>query len=191
MRGVRVAARLLLAVVVLTLAGGVAVAALAYHHGYRAYAVRTASMTPGLPPGDLLIDAPPTGPFVRGDIITFKVRAAPGMEPVVTHRVYGVKGDKIKTKGDANITPDPGTRTDADVVGEVVRQVPHAGYLVVFLRQPGGLLGVLTALVALMLSWSLFFGAPSPVRGAPPRPTGSGTPPDPSDLSTGRALQLG
>ncbi len=42
----------------------------------------------------------------------------------------------------------------------------HAGYLLVFLRQPGGLLGVLTSLVALMISWSLFFGSPSPVRGA-------------------------
>ena len=166
MRRVRVAVRLLLAMVVLTLAAGGVVAALAHHQGYRAFVVRTGSMTPDLPPGDLLIDAPPAGPFVRGDIITFKVRAAPGMEPVVTHRVYGVNGDKIKTKGDANITPDPGTRTDADVVGEVIGQVPHAGYLLVFLRQPGGLLGVLTSLVALMISWSLFFGSPSPVRGA-------------------------
>ena len=141
MRGAKVAARLLLAVVVLTLAAGGVVAAVAHHQGYRAFVVRTGSMTPDLPPGDLLIDAPPTGPYRQGDVITFKVQAAPGLEPVVTHRVYGVHGDKIKTKGDANLTPDPGTRTDADVVGEVVRQIPHAGYLLVFLRQPGGLHG--------------------------------------------------
>jgi len=166
MHGAKAAARLLLAVVVLTLAAGGAVAAVAHHQGYRAFVVRTGSMTPDLPPGDLVIDAPPTGPYLKGDVITFKVRAAPGMEPVVTHRVYGAKGDEIKTKGDANLTPDPGTTTDADVVGEVVRQIPHAGYLLVFLRQPGGLLGVLTALVALMLSWSLFFGSASQGRGA-------------------------
>ena len=174
MRGVKVATRLLLAVVVLTLAAGGVVAALAHHQGYRAFVVRTGSMTPDLPPGDLLIDAPPTGPYRQGDVITFKVRAAPGLEPVVTHRVYGVHGDKIKTKGDANITPDPGTRTDADVVGEVVQQIPHAGYLLVFLRQPGGLMGMLTALVALMLAWSLFFGSPTPRRDAPDPADGFG-----------------
>ncbi len=140
--------------------------ALAHHQGYRAFVVRTGSMTPDLPPGDLLIDAPPTGSYRQGDVITFKVQAAPGMEPVVTHRVYGVNGDRIRTKGDANLTPDPGTTTGADVVGEVVRQIPHAGYVLVFLRQPGGLLGVLTALVALMLSWSMFFGSPSTRREA-------------------------
>jgi signal peptidase len=161
MRAAKVATRFLVAVVALTFAGGLAVAALAYHHGYRAYAVRTASMTPGLPPGDLLIDAPPTGPYAKGDVITFAVKAAPGMDPVVTHRVYGVTGDKITTKGDANLTPDSGTKSESDVVGEVVRQVPKAGYFLVFLQQPGGLLGVLTALVALMLSWSLFFGKPT------------------------------
>ena len=116
---------------------------------------------PDFPPGDLLIDAPPTGPYVKGDVITFKVQAAPGMDPVVTHRVHGLENDKITTKGDANHTPDSGTRTRADVVGEVVQQIPNAGYALVFLQQPGGLLGVLTALIALMLSWSMFFGQPA------------------------------
>ena len=40
----------------------------------------------------------------------------------------------------------------------------------VFLQQPGGLLGVLTAIVALMLSWSLFFGTPAS-EGLTHRPT--------------------
>ena len=161
MRGVRVAGRFLLALVVLTFVGGITAATLAHQQGYRAYAVRTASMTPGLPPGDLIIDAPPTGPYVTGDVITFAVKAAPGIDPVVTHRVQGVAGDEITTKGDANPTPDSGTRTERDVVGEVVQQIPNAGYALVFLQQPGGLLGVLTSIVALMLSWSLFFGKPA------------------------------
>jgi hypothetical protein len=67
----------------------------------------------------------------------------------------------VGRQGDANLTPDSGTKSDRDVVGEVVGQVPKAGYFLVFLQQPGGLLGVLTALVALMLSWSLFFGKPA------------------------------
>jgi signal peptidase len=162
MRGVKVAVRVLLATVVLTLASGGVVAALAHHHGYRAYAVRTASMVPDLPPGDLLIDAPPQGPYVKGDVITFEVRTAPGMDPVVTHRVHAVHGDVITTKGDANRSPDPGTTTERDVVGQVISQIPKAGYVLVFLQQPGGLLGVLTALIALMLSWSLFFGSSGP-----------------------------
>ena len=89
MRWGKVAGRLLLALVVLTFVGGVAAATLAHHQGYRAYAVRTASTTLGLPPGDLIIDAPPTGPYVTGDVITFEVETAPGIDPVVTHRVQG------------------------------------------------------------------------------------------------------
>jgi len=161
MRGATVAGRLLLALVVLTFAGGVALAAVAHHQGYRAYAVRTASMAPGLPPGDLVIDAPPTGPYRAGDVITFEVEAAPGLDPVVTHRVQGVAGQQITTKGDANATPDSGTRAPADVVGEVIHRIPNAGFVLVFLQQPGGLPGVLTSIVALMLSWSLFFGRPA------------------------------
>ena len=161
MRGVKVAVRVLLALVVLTFAGGVVAATLAHHQGYRAYAVRTASMTPGLPPGDLVIDAPPTGPYVTGDVITYEVEASSGVDPVVTHRVHGVAGDAITTKGDANPTPDSGTRAEADVVGEVIQQIPNAGFVLVFLQQPGGLLGVLTSIIALMLCWSLFFGKPS------------------------------
>lgn len=161
MRGVKVAARVLLAVVLLTLAGGGVVAALAHHHGYRAYVVRTGSMVPDFGPGDLVIDAPPTGPFVTGDVITFAVKAAPGMSPVVTHRVHAVHGDKIITKGDANPTADSGARTPDEVVGEVVSEIPNAGYALVFLQQPGGLLGVLSALIALMFAWSFFFGSSS------------------------------
>ena len=42
-----------------------------------------------------------------------------------------------------------------------MQQVPNAGYVLVFLQQPGGWLGVLTAMIALMLSWSMFFGKPA------------------------------
>ena len=54
---------------------------------------------PGLPPGDLLIDAPPTGPYVKGDVITFGVQAAPGIDPVVTHRVHARAGRQDQHKG--------------------------------------------------------------------------------------------
>ncbi len=47
------------------------------------------------------------------------------------------------------------------MVGEVIHQIPNAGFVLVFLQQPGGLPGVLTSIVALMLSWSLFFGRPT------------------------------
>ena len=65
MHGAKAATRLLLAVVVLTLAAGGVVVALAHHQGDRAFVVRTGSMTPDLPPGDLVIDAPPAE-VVRG-----------------------------------------------------------------------------------------------------------------------------
>ncbi len=71
-------------------------------------------------------------------------------------------GEKITTKGDANQTPDSlATPPKAEVGGEVIHQIPNAGFVLVFLQQPGGLTGVLTSIVALMLSWSLFFGRPT------------------------------
>lgn len=59
------------------------------------------SMSPGIEKGDVVlmqtIDKTPR----VGDIILFEGEDAP-----ITHRVYGIEGNKVITKGDANPAPD-------------------------------------------------------------------------------------
>ncbi|MCR6491870.1 signal peptidase I [Cellulomonas sp. P24] len=144
-----------LVAVVLGLAVG---AAVAWHDGYRIYAVRTGSMTPTYPTGALVLDAPASsGAPAVGDVITFRVGSG-----LVTHRVQAVSAAGYTTKGDANPTPDAWTITRSHVVGRVVAGTPDLGYVLVFFHQPTGALTVITSLLAVSLLWGLFF---------PPDPT--------------------
>lgn len=144
-----------LVAVVLGLAVG---AAVAWHDGYRLYAVRTGSMTPTYPTGALVLDAPASsGAPAVGDVITFRVESG-----LVTHRVQAVSAAGYTTKGDANPTLDAWTIPRSHVVGRVVAGTPDLGYVLVFFHQPTGALTVITSLLALSLLWGLFF---------PPDPT--------------------
>jgi signal peptidase len=141
---------LLIAGVLLAAISGVLI-----NSGYRVYAVRTGSMAPGLKPGDAVIDAPVGEPAV-GDVITFRA----GGSTVITHRVHDVSSAGIQTMGDANRTPDL-TRVHPDgVVGKVIRSIPRGGYALYFLSQPSGVGAVMTAMLTLLMLWSLFFSAP-------------------------------
>jgi signal peptidase I len=129
----------------------------AWHEGYRVYAVKTGSMTPGLPPGDLVVDSPPDGAYDKGQVLTFESGATgPSAEPVTTHRVLKVKADELVTKGDANRTPDVHRPALSDVVGEVVGQVPNGGYVLVYLSRWDGLASLVLALLTVWLSAELF-----------------------------------
>jgi signal peptidase I len=151
-RVARLGAWALLAALACSIAAGL----VAWHEGYRVYAVKTGSMTPELPPGDLLLDAPATGPFERGQVLTFEVPKGPDTDPVVTHRVLKVKGDGLVTKGDANSTPDNHRVEFSDVVGEVVGRVPNGGYALVYLSLWTGMASVLLAMLTVWLSAELF-----------------------------------
>ena len=137
----------------------VATGAMAWHEGYRVYAVKTGSMTPGLPVGSLLIDAPATGPYHRGDVVTVE-RPSDAQNPVVTHRVFAVgKAGGLRTKGDANPQPDIFVAKPGNVVGEVVAHIPNAGYVLVYLSQWTGVASVMTVALTLWLVWGLCFPA--------------------------------
>jgi signal peptidase len=144
----------LLAGLAIAVALGLAVgAAVAWHDGYRMYAVRTGSMTPTYPTGALVIDAPASSatPAV-GDVITFRIASG-----LVTHRIHGISSAGYTTKGDANPTPDAWTVPRTSVVGHVIAGAPDVGYLLVFFQQPTGAATVVTSLLALSLLWGLFF----------------------------------
>lgn len=137
-----------------------------WQQGYRLYAVRTGSMAPTYPTGSLLLDAParPGVPRV-GEVITFRTS-----DGLVTHRVQDVTPYGIKTKGDANPTPDAWTLPQRNLRGAVVAGVPFGGYLLVFFQQPTGVPSLMVLTLSIVLAWSVFFGSPSapqPVRRTP------------------------
>jgi signal peptidase len=131
-----------------------AAAAIFVHGGYDPYAVRTGSMLPSYRPGDLVIDRPTTRLLV-GDVISF--RSSSGPDAVVTHRIVEIDGKAIRTQGDANTTPDPWTVAESDVLGRVVRHVPHGGYALFYLKQPAGVASILLILMGLVLAWRICF----------------------------------
>ncbi len=158
--------------VVVVLGTFIATGAVAWHEGYRLYAVKTGSMTPGLPVGSLLVDAPARAPYHRGDIVTVE-RPEDAMNPVVTHRVFAVgAAGNIRTKGDANPEPDVFVAKRANVIGEVVAHVPKGGYVLFYFSQWTGVLSLMTVLLTIWLAWGMCFPA---VEAAAPAEAGART----------------
>lgn len=141
----------------------VAVPAVYWSHGWRAYVVRTGSMTPTYSPGDVVLDRPIDASPTSGEVITF----APRANELVTHRVVAASEEGLRTKGDANEKRDSWVISPEHVVGIVDGHVPRLGYVIVFLRQPTATAGVVSTSFGLVLLWGLFFpstGAPSTAR---------------------------
>ena len=115
-------------------------------------------MTPGLPVGSLLVDAPASGSYQRGDVITVNRPEDPA-NPIVTHRVFSVGADGIRTKGDANKEPDVFVAKPADVVGEVVHHVPRGGYVLYYFSQWTGVASLMMLVLTLWLAWGMCFPA--------------------------------
>ena len=130
------------------------------------YVVHTGSMVPRYVPGDLIIDRPASGHYRVGEVITF--RHSDLTPDVVTHRIVGFTPQGlIRTKGDANRTPDAWEIRPAQVRGTAPVRVPGFGYLAVYLRQPAGVASLATVVFALVLLWRMFFPVETPQT--PPR----------------------
>lgn len=109
--------------------------------GYRTATMLTGSMTGTIDPGDVIVSVPmPTDRLKVGDVITF--HAPVPDQHVETHRVIGVRHTAdgrtiMRTKGDANTTPDPWRATVRDdTVWRTVHVVPMVGNVVRALRTP-------------------------------------------------------
>jgi len=74
--------------------------------GYDMYIVRSDSMQPVFAAGDIIVTAPPQSPpfgeIKVGTVVTFNR----GSE-TITHRIIGINGELLTTKGDANEDPEP------------------------------------------------------------------------------------
>jgi signal peptidase len=107
---------------------------------YRTVTVLSGSMKPDMPPGSLAVVVPVDPSEIQvGDVITYEA-PIPG-QPVTTHRVIEVLEHGalpvIRTKGDANVSPDEWTaRISSSPAWRRVAVVPLAGHLIHALRSP-------------------------------------------------------
>lgn len=125
------------------------------------FVVMTASMTPAIVPGDVVVVAdrdPAT--ISEGDVITF---TRGSNEVPVTHRVTTViertDGLAFETKGDANSDPDASHVPAGNVVGMVILTIPYIGYVIQFTNTPYGFIVLVVAPIGLFViseMWMLY-----------------------------------
>ena len=107
---------------------------------YRTEVVLSGSMVPTFSPGDLLVVRPqPARQLQVGEVITYAIPV--GDHHVESHRVVRIlrHGDHpiVVTRGDANAEADPWrARLDQSTVWRVVRVVPSAGRVLLWLHSP-------------------------------------------------------
>lgn len=121
--------------------------------GWQVVRLATGSMSPGFPPGSLLLaQRIPAAQAHVGDIVMVQ---RPGSPPV-THRVVSATphgtATELVLKGDANPAPDPAPY-DVTSVTRVAGGVPWGGQVVVAARSPWAL-GGLTVVASLLVLWT-------------------------------------
>jgi signal peptidase I len=126
------------------------------HLGYRAEPVLSGSMEPTLPVGSLaVLKEVPASDVERGDVVAF---STPGQEDsITTHRIAAVErgGSRTvyRTRGDANTADDPWGLSQRGAMGELVVDVPYAGYVTRWLaqREVHAAVVILASLLALLM----------------------------------------
>jgi signal peptidase len=159
----RKAAALLGLAACLALAAGVLVPALL---GYQRYVITSGSMTGTYDRGSIVYaQEVPTGSLRVGDVITYRP-PRPFAHGLLTHRIVSIGRDgsgalAFRTKGDANLAPDPWRFTlDHPTQARAAFHVPYLGYALAALaiRQVRmlaiGLPALLVALALLARLWS-------------------------------------
>jgi signal peptidase I len=120
--------------------------------------VMSASMSPTIKTGDIVVLKKLGGPAQVGDIVAISVpediRSRYGYPPVIIHRVVRIDAaGVVTTKGDAYKDPDPFEVPRSALTTKVVATVPAAGRALAFLGSGLGLLWLAGGAVA-------FFGMP-------------------------------
>lgn len=101
--------------------------------------VASGSMVPTLNVGDLLIVQGVNSRDLHvGDIIVFKPpypywKGVPWVHRIIDKRVR-TNEVEYRTKGDANIAPDPFWVKSSNVIGKVLYRIPYLGYASLFLK---------------------------------------------------------
>ena len=98
--------------------------------------VKSGSMEPAIHTGSIVV-VKPVGLYAVGDVITFGKDTK--TEVPTTHRIMAVNPDgTYMVKGDANEEQDPNPVQRNTIIGKVVFDVPYAGFVLDFARQPIG-----------------------------------------------------
>jgi len=113
--------------------------------GYTVFEVATGSMSPNIEIGDVIIDKVGADNINLGDIITYKTDA------IITHRVIGINGDWVTTKGDANNSAE-GPIKKEEIIGKVVKIVPRVGIWKKVFLTPQVYAPIITTIVLLGLT---------------------------------------
>ncbi len=123
-------------------------------YGHPTLTLTGGSMEPAIPKGAVVVLEPVDSSALRvGDVVTVRL---PTSGSHVTHRILDVTEVEgatwLRTKGDANPTPDPALLPAADLEGRVIAWIPALGYLMRLLSAPQGVLFVLAFSIALYAS---------------------------------------
>lgn len=101
--------------------------------------VKSGSMEPAIMTGSIVI-IKPESVYQVGDVVTFG--ADTKTQIPTTHRIIEMGdsplGASIRTKGDANNSPDAHPTPLSEVRGKVLFTIPYVGYLLDFARKPIG-----------------------------------------------------
>ncbi len=166
--------RLLVAVAVLAFA---VLAAGPHLMGYRTMTMLTASMAPGIDPGDVVVTTPlAVADVTEGMVISYHIPIDD--HRVVTHRVIDVQHGPdgsvtVQTKGDANDHPDPWTAVlQGDTAYQVRAVLPEVGHLITALRTPAVHHALVYGVPALLAGW-LLLGIWRPEEDAVPEERGT------------------
>ncbi|MBQ3531716.1 MAG: signal peptidase I [Oscillospiraceae bacterium] len=111
--------------------------------GYGAAVVLSGSMEPEFSKGDLIV-VKETEDFSLNDIVVFE-----SGNSLVVHRVVGMGGEEIVTKGDANNVADDPIKS-SDVLGRVLFHIPFVGNVVNFIKTPVGTILLVAAAILLV-----------------------------------------
>ena len=111
--------------------------------GYGAAVVLSGSMEPEFSKCDLIV-VKETEDFSLNDIVVFE-----SGNSLVVHRVVGMGGEEIVTKGDANNVADDPIKS-SDVLGRVLFHIPFVGNVVNFIKTPVGTILLVAAAILLV-----------------------------------------
>jgi signal peptidase len=128
--------------------------------GYRTMTMLTASMAPGIDPGDVVITTPlAVTDVTEGMVISYHIPIDD--HRVVTHRVIDVTHAPdgtvtVQTKGDANDHPDPWTAVlQGHTAYQVQAVIPEVGHLITALRTPAVTHALVYGVPVLLAGWLL------------------------------------
>ena len=120
--------------------------------GFTPLTVVSASMSPGIETGDMVIIKKGNKNIKPGDIITYRLQ-----DVLVTHRVKNISStnaaEVFVTQGDANNIADFKTVERSNILGKYVFKIPMGGYIKASLRGlPGILILVGLILISIMIA---------------------------------------